>query len=255
LEWLDGKLPMPKVNDIFVSNLCDLLETEMVHSFFYYAKSGGSQFIVDRLSLGLDISLNSKIQAIELKPEGVLVDGIFYDKVIYTGDVRDLGDLLVGLTPDIDKLLCQTKKFPSNSTTNVLCESLEPIDFSWLYFPESKYSFHRVINTGSFSVNNSPVGMVGSCVVEFSGVFEEAFVLQELEKLPFKVRPIATNIEQASYVIHDNFVSEVVGELKCALEANNFHLLGRFAEWQYYNMDKAMEAAFELAGKFPHASN
>jgi UDP-galactopyranose mutase len=35
--------------------------------------------------------------------------------------------------------------------------------------------------------------------------------------------------------------------LKERLQQYNFHLLGRFAEWEYYNMDKAIEAARNLA--------
>jgi len=34
--------------------------------------------------------------------------------------------------------------------------------------------------------------------------------------------------------------------LKKVTEANGLFLLGRFAEWEYYNMDAAMGAALDL---------
>jgi len=55
LHWLEGKLPMPDVKSMLLSNIVVQEESEMVHSTFYYAKEGGSQFIADRLAKGLDI--------------------------------------------------------------------------------------------------------------------------------------------------------------------------------------------------------
>jgi len=34
------------------------------------------------------------------------------------------------------------------------------------------------------------------------------------------------------------------------LQSFGFFLLGRFAEWEYYNMDKSIEAAMTLADSF-----
>ncbi|HHU58754.1 MAG TPA: UDP-galactopyranose mutase, partial [Bacteroidales bacterium] len=34
--------------------------------------------------------------------------------------------------------------------------------------------------------------------------------------------------------------------LRASLRGLDFHLAGRFAEWEYYNMDKAMERAMEV---------
>ncbi|MDQ4138887.1 MAG: NAD(P)-binding protein, partial [Bacteroidota bacterium] len=48
LEWLEGKLPMPNIKDIFISNIVKEEESSMVHATFYYPKSGGSQFIANR---------------------------------------------------------------------------------------------------------------------------------------------------------------------------------------------------------------
>jgi UDP-galactopyranose mutase len=124
------------------------------------------------------------------------------------------------------------------------------LDFSWLYIPGEKFKCHRIINTGSFSENNTPSSMVGSCVVEFSGAFEKDEILSTISSLPFKLRPISSNFESCSYIIHDKFTNEIVSSTRGILERNNIYLLGRAAEWEYYNMDKAMEASFRLFDYF-----
>ncbi|MDQ3534304.1 MAG: NAD(P)-binding protein, partial [Bacteroidota bacterium] len=89
LEWLDGKLPMPNIPQILHNNIIKKEESEMVHSSFYYAKEGGSQFIIDRLSEDLDIQTNFNLQKIQYK-NGLLVlnETETFDYIIYTGDLR-----------------------------------------------------------------------------------------------------------------------------------------------------------------------
>ena len=39
----------------------------------------------------------------------------------------------------------------------------------------------------------------------------------------------------------------MIDELKKSIQKENIYLLGRFAEWEYYNMDAAMGAAIKLS--------
>lgn len=64
LSWLEGKLPMPTINEIILSNMNHVEESSFVHSSFYYPKQGGSQFIANRLAEGLNIRYNSDIQTL-----------------------------------------------------------------------------------------------------------------------------------------------------------------------------------------------
>jgi UDP-galactopyranose mutase len=68
----------------------------------------------------------------------------------------------------------------------------------------------------------------------------------ELERLPGNLKFIDYNTEINSYVIQDPETRKVIKGYKEYLKKYNIYLLGRFGEWEYYNMDKAMEAAFEL---------
>ncbi|MFV0345417.1 MAG: protoporphyrinogen/coproporphyrinogen oxidase [Bacteroidales bacterium] len=248
LPWLDGKLPMPNFLETIVSNIFRKDEKNMVHSSFYYPQKGGSQFIVNQLSSGLDIKLNSKISSIVRLPNSrLLIEGTEYDTVVYTGDVRELSNILQNIHLD-SNLDAKIKSLRSNATCNVLCE-VKKNDLSWLYLPSSNIAAHRIIFTGNFSSENNGNRSGTTCTVEFSGEYSEDYMLEEISKLPWEVKPLSFNREPNSYVIQDFNTRNNINALKNILEQSNIYLLGRFAEWEYYNMDKAMEAALKLVKK------
>ena len=248
LDWLEGKLPMPKVSDIFVSNILRNEEAEMVHSTFFYPKVGGSQFIIDKLATGLSIVENFTVESIHTADGKTFVNGEGpFDEVIYTGDVRMLPDFMkddAGLVPYKSDL----KKLQSNGTTNILC-TCDSTDLSWLYIPEDKYKAHRIIYTGNFSATNNGSAASAnrsSCTVEFSNYADIEAAKAELKNLPGNLEFVSYNYEPNSYIIQDEQTRDLVKNVKDVLKSSNVYLLGRFAEWEYYNMDKCIEAAMTL---------
>lgn len=248
LDWLEGKLPMPKVSDIFVSNILRNEEMEMVHSTFFYPKSGGSQFIIDRLANGLSIVENFSVESITSQNGKKFINGYGpFDAVVYTGDVRRLPSLMQSNT-DLESYWTDLKKLQSNGTTNILC-TCDSTDLSWLYIPEEKYKAHRIIYTGNFSAtNNGSLATAGrsSCTVEFSNYADIEAAKAELKYLPGNLEFVGYNYEPNSYVIQEEHTRSLLKDVKEVLKATNVYLLGRFAEWEYYNMDKCIESAMEL---------
>lgn len=241
MQWLEGKLPMPRLSEILIANITRQEESNMVHSTFFYPEEGGSQFIADRLSKGLTVKCNSPLLSVEMHEQKIRVDNTLFDAVVYTGDVRSLPDIIPGFQFE-DKI----KALRSNGTSSVLCEC-DHTDLSWLYIPEEKFKAHRIIYTGNFSsTNNAPNTDRSSCTVEFSGICSYEEMLAELEQLPGNLTAITFNQEKNSYVIQDEETRELIEAYKKWLSDKGIYLLGRFAEWEYYNMDKAMEAAFKL---------
>jgi UDP-galactopyranose mutase len=132
---------------------------------------------------------------------------------------------------------------PSTGISNVLCYTDES-DLSWLYVPAVERQSHRIVYTGNFSPANNGLKKK-TCLVEFSGPKEESVIIKELKKLPGHLEPIAFNHEPYSYVIQLHDTREKIARLKVQLASMNFHLVGRFAEWEYHNMDKAILSAME----------
>lgn len=248
MPWLDGKLPMPNLKDILLSNIVKEEEDQMVHSTFYYPRTGGSQFIVDRLSEGLEIVTECGIENITKKDNGFEIPGYgYFDQVVYTGDIRNMPKLFDDLVSE-DNDLDEIKALRSNGTSNLLCETDEN-DYSWLYIPENFTQAHRIIYTGNFSPNNNGEKQRKTCVVEFSGKTDYDVMVNEIKKLPGNLTPIKHNYEPSSYVVHSENTAKVIANAKATLAKHNIHLLGRFAEWEYYNMDKCIEAALTLNNK------
>jgi protoporphyrinogen oxidase len=245
LRWLEGKLPMPDYRQMILSNILREGEDQMVHSTFYYPKQGGSQFIIDRLSEGLTIRTDTAIEKAKLHEGQWQLNGEWkFDAVIYTGDVRKLAHLLTSASEVEMEMMKLATRLPSNGTSNMLCET-DTTDISWLYLPGPETKAHRVIYTGNFSENNNAPGRK-SCVVEFSGRVSEAEIKNELPKLPGNLKPIAYNYEPNSYVIQHADSRGLIDSLKERLRKDRFFLTGRFAEWEYYNMDKAILASLRI---------
>ena len=242
IEWLDGKLPMPRVEDIISSNILRQEETEMVHSQFYYPKEGGSQFTIERLMEDIDVRLDSNIDSINLDGE-ITVLGERFDAIVYTGDVRKIASLI----GSDDTRLTDLSEFRSNGTTTALC-SCDPNPYSWVYLPEDSLKCHRIIMTGNFAPSNNSKSLGEdriSCTVEFVGQETKEGVLEAISRLPFNLELIEINYEPNSYVIQSNHSRERVNEAKRILADHNIWLCGRFTEWEYYNMDAAIAAAMK----------
>ncbi|MCB0746306.1 MAG: UDP-galactopyranose mutase, partial [Ignavibacteriae bacterium] len=245
LDWLDGKLPMPNFTEIIINNILRLQENDMVHSNFFYPIKGGSQFIIDRLAQGLNIKLSTPVDKLVFKDKKLIInEKDEYDCVIYTADVRGLGERLHGLANESFEF-SRLKSLRSNGTSNVLCYT-DTTDISWLYLPNPNLKAHRIIYTGNFSSENNKYGERRSCTVEFSGFVPEAIIKKEIKKLPGNLEHLAFNYEPNSYVIQDNETRKMISALKSSLKSYNIYLVGRFAEWEYYNMDKAIEASLKL---------
>jgi protoporphyrinogen oxidase len=245
MHWLEGKLPMPRLLDIITSNITKEDEKQMVHSTFYYPIKGGSQFVADRLAKNLKIHYNSLLDSIDINRGFIKLFGEEFDKLVYTGDIRKLPDMLKGSTKEF-LFNNEIRSLRSNATSSVLCEC-DANDLSWLYIPEPHYKAHRIIYTGNFSPsNNSQTSNRSSCTVEFSGICTHEEMKEELNHLPGNLRLIDYNQEVNSYVIQDNRTRTLIKSYKEFLASFGIYLLGRFGEWEYYNMDKAMEAAFAL---------
>ena len=248
LAWLYGKLPMPNLKEICMSNVVKKEEEGMVHATFYYAKENGSQFIVDRLAKDLDILTGSAVEKIEKDGKKLIVNGQVFDNVVYTGDVRSLSRAIAFENGKLHDALKAITNLPSNGTSNIFCEC-DRTDISWLYLPNDDIAAHRIIYTGTFAESNNRGSDRITCVVEFSGKHEYEFMKEQIKSLPGNLKALAYNYEPNSYVLQQIDTKAKVDLAKELLAEEGIYLAGRFAEWEYYNMDKAIEAAMELKQK------
>jgi protoporphyrinogen oxidase len=243
LTWLAGKLPMPTVEEIIFNNFNKASEMNMVHSTFYYAKQNGSQFLADRLAEGLDIQYNATISKLEKVGVKWIVNGAEFDKVIFCGNIKDLPNTLQD-TIDLSTYLKQIEELEYHGTTSVLCE-IEKNPYSWIYMPDKVHNSHRIICTGNFSVTNNAEGKLTG-TIEFTDSISKSEILVNFSQIPFSPKYITHQYTQYTYPVQNEDTRKVINQIKMILAPNEFYLLGRFAEWEYYNMDAAMGAALDL---------
>lgn len=253
LGWLDHKLPRPSPAAILRAHARHEAETEMVHATFHYAKRGGSQFIVDHLAEGLDLRADSPVLRLERDPRGAwLVNGDArepFDAIIHTGDIRRFADLFppAASHPATPRL----RALRARGLCTVFCERA-PTDSTWLYLPDPALAAHRVIHTGVLSPHNN-YGPRLTCVVEFPPDVPDAVVDRDLARLPGDFRRLARHDVEAAYVIQEHDTRAQVAALKSWTSAQGLHLAGRFAEWEYYNLDLAIESAMRAIDALPLA--
>lgn len=243
MAWLEGKLPMPTVPEIMEANIAREGETKMVHSSFWYPLHGGSQFPVDMLAEGLDIRCNLSINKAEFRHGKWNIDGESFDRVIFTGNARCL-PTLIGGECDLSAHASAVQHLEYHGTTSVLCE-IDKNPYSWIYMPGCTHESHRIICTGNFSPYNDNRER-STATIEFSREMSREEIERQLVRIPFHPTYIAHHWEECTYPIQTGSTKNIIDGLKAALHPHGFYLLGRFAEWQYYNQDAAIGAAMDL---------
>lgn len=244
LSWLQGKLPMPTVKEILAANIGQVQEMNMVHSTFHYPGNNGSQYVADTLAEGIDIRYNSPVERLQRKNGKWLVNGEEADAVIFCANIKCLPSMLV----DTGIELPEVGKLEFHGTTSVLCE-VDANPYSWIYMPSENHESHRIICTGNFAESNSPAG-VNTATIEFSEEMSYEQISEQLRRIPFSPRYITHRFTPCTYPIQGAETRSIIAAAKALLKPHGIYLLGRFAEWEYYNMDAAMEAGMKLVSEF-----
>jgi protoporphyrinogen oxidase len=243
LSWLEGKLPMPTAAEIIYSNIYHVEERQFVHSSFFYPKEGGSQFLADTFAKGLDIRYNMNVDSIQKTNRGWIINGIEADRIVFCGNIKQLPEM-INNSIEIYSFLNSINELEYHGTTSVFCE-IDKNPYSWIYQPSMEHLSHRIICTGNFSESNNAEGkMTGT--IEFTDEISKEEILEQLKKMPFSPKYLAHNYEKYTYPIQDKDTRSMIAALKQQLEPYGIYLCGRFAEWEYANMDVCMGYAMDL---------
>lgn len=260
MSWMEGKLPMPTTQEMRDNNANHVEEKTFVHSSFWYEKLKGSQYIADKLAEDLDIRYNSRVESIEFRvvennPDSNskrgkwIVCGEEFDKVVFCGNIKDMAKIIDGF--DISLYSKQIEALEYHGTTAVFCE-IDRNPYSWIYQPSRKHESHRIICTGNFSSTNNdatiPQGRI-TATIEFTDEISKEEILDNLKRIPLNPKYLDHKYNKYTYPIQNVETRGMIKSLKTALAPLGFYFTGRFADWEYYNMDIAMGAAMDLCKK------
>lgn len=243
IDWLEGKLPMPSIEEILYNNFNHIAEKQFVHSSFYYERQGGSQFLIYRLSEGLDIRLSHPIRQICYKDSKWVIEGEEYDAAVFCGNVHQLPEIIEGV--DITRWTTSIAELQYHGTTTVFCE-IDKNPYSWIYLPDEAYRAHRIICTGNFAASNNAEGLMTG-TIEFTDEISKEDILRQLSIMPFHPKYITHRYHPYTYPIQDKETRSMLQSFKRGMEPYGLYMTGRFVDWEYYNMDAAMLAAMRTA--------
>lgn len=240
LSWLEGKLPMPSPLEIIYNNIRKVEEKKFVHSSFWYPRKRGSQFLADRFAEGLSIRYSSDVNTIERIDGKWIISGEKFDKVVFCGNIRQLPNM-INLLPE--ELTTNINALEYHGTTSVLCK-IDNNPYSWIYLPNKEYDAHRIICTGNFSSSNNADNML-SATVEFTDEISEADIKEQLKRMPLNPQYLTHKFNECTYPIQDGATRALIQDVKNLLQPMGMYITGRFADWEYFNMDVAIGAAMD----------
>ena len=248
MSWLDGKLPMPTTQDMRDNNANKIEEKTFVHSSFWYEKQNGSQYIADKLAEGINIVYNANVDKLKYHNSKWFVSDQEFDNIVFCGNIKDITTMVEGV--DISKYVQQISNLEYHGTTAVFCE-IDKNPYSWIYQPSNKHQSHRIICTGNFSnTNNSdlPNNRI-TATIEFTDAISKEDIMKNLAFIPLNPKYLYHKYNQYTYPIQDANTRSMIKNLKLELSVTGLYFTGRFADWEYYNMDMAIGASMDLCNK------
>lgn len=153
---------------------------------------------------------------------------------------------------DLSEFAKKIEELEYHGTTTVFCE-IDSNPYSWIYQPSIRHKSHRIICTGNFSpsnnANNIKNGRI-TATIEFTDEINKEDILSNLKIIPLNPQYLDYKYNQYTYPIQDKYTRLLIKKIKETLSPLSFFLTGRFADWEYYNMDAAIGAAMDMCKKY-----
>lgn len=239
--WVKDKLPIPDKMSFFKS-LISQQKDSMPHSVFYYPNTNNMSSFIEALAKDLKIITSYEVRSIKRESGHFLINGEKrFDILINTSPLDGL-PFLINNCPE--NVIDAASKLRYNKVTTTLWKSKNVNDRTWTYFPDEDIIFHRNIHIGNFFVPKK-----NYTITESIGAYSFEETVKSAKKIDYLIEPIDFNISEHAYVVFDSNYERSVSIIKQFLDRIGLYTLGRFGEWDYYNMDISIEKAMELSKK------
>lgn len=235
-EWVKDKLPIPDKKSFFAS-LMDSQTDSMPHSSFYYPNSNDQGSLIETLAKGLSIQCDEEVKMIKRENDEWVVNGVYRANLLISTIPLNLLPLYIEGVPD--HVIRSSKKLKYNRISNVLWES-KPTDKTWTYQPLKESIFHRYIHIGSFFQPTK-----NYTITESMGEKTYDEMVECGSKDSFLIKPLDYNISDHAYVVFDENRNEAVKQIQTYLDKIGLISIGRFGQWEYFNMDVCMKQSYD----------
>jgi len=265
LHWVAGRVPQPPLEDVIKSAIGIQTEGYTHQLYFYYPETGGIQSLIRAMESKIpNIHRNFGISRVERRSKKWVVSNgkeeRGFDELVSTIPIFDLVKALDNVPQTV---LTALNNLRFNSLIAVMLGLNEPRlnEFTAVYFPDKDFLPNRVGFPMNFSEHNVPPGM-SSLVAEITAnegdgtwelsnddIIECVSAGLHQRKIIDRGRICYSRVMRSkyAYVVYDLSYQKNISLVRDYIDKLGIKLCGRFAEFEYLNMDACIEKGRAMA--------
>ena len=262
-HWMGRFVPSPRILEVLKGASLKQPSASGYNATFLYPDHGGISVLPRAIAAGLPrIWKGVRLQTLDLsRQKARLTSGleVEYGNLVSSLPLPQLARLSKGLPAALARAAGKLRA-TSIYNINLGLKGPQPIPFSWVYFPEKEFAFHRAGSVSSCVPSVAPKGHA-SLYVEFSYRGQRpdpktlgAHALRKLRDLGWvqSEKQVTTRVDlnlPGAYVLYDEWRDETVAKLLTFYEKRGVYSVGRYGKWEYGSMESAIEQGIEVSGK------
>ena len=270
LHWVDGRIPRPPVEDIIKSAIGIETEGYTHQAVFSYPLDGGIEQLVTAIAEPVLPFIRTGFRVTSLRKESRkwhISNGsetITADRVICTIPVQHL-------LPCLDKVpekvtnACHALVYNSLACINIGIRGSLPA-ISWMYIPEKTLGKTNRLSFPSNFSNHAAPGGCSAILAEITHqpgdevsripdkeLIDEVVHMLESMKICTPDQVIFSSVERQpfAYVVYDLAYQENIATVKDFCRSQEIPLVGRFAQFEYLNMDACIRSVMDFVKTYP----
>ena len=259
--WIEDRVKVCGLEEVIAGSQASLPDSYGPNSRFGYPLRGGCQSLMDAFLPRMErteLHLETELWEVDIKNRGITLStgkSMGYDFLLSSIPLPVLVPKIINAPREILKM-AEKLEYTSVHCVNIGIDREALTDKNWIYYPEEDFVFQRLFIQSNASPYVCPEG-TSSLTAEISHskhkpINPETIVDEVVEGL-LKAKIINSSQEvlvadqlniEYGYIIFDHARNACVGAIHEFLKENNILSIGRYGEWNYYNLDHAF-----LSGK------
>jgi protoporphyrinogen oxidase len=268
IEWVEGRVPKPPVEDVIKSAVGVVTEGYTHQLYYQYPRHGGIESI--------PLAMEKKVPLLtpDFPVERIWKEGSRwcvaggggrvkrYDRVVATIPIHELVHMVEGTPEEIRQAVARLR-YNSLITVTIGLANDRKLDLTAIYVPDLEVRFHRLSFPKAFSPFNAPDGQSliqaeittnegdgtheltdGELIKDVVGDLEAMDLLRPSEVCYAKV--LRTKY---GYVVQESHYKQDLEFAKSYFRSIGIPLCGRVAEFEYINMDVCIGRGQRVAGE------
>lgn len=261
-DWVADFVPQPSIDQVIDGAFAkDASSNVGYNAELLYPLEGGIEILPRAMAAQLDsVLLGRCVVAIDAGSRRVSCstgESWSFDNLISTMPLRELVAMTAGLPTAIKAAATRLRSVDVLDIQLGVAGSAQ-VPYHWVYFPEEKFPFVRVVNTSNICPAMAPKGYSTLQVevncrsgtsLDIDWLTTESISVLEGLGILSKGRVVSASVDRiaCAYVVHDHFRKKALPEILRVLRDQGIYSVGRFGGWGYGGMEAAMIDGIDVA--------